>query len=118
MVMACCGDLPTLETLAAVDLLRQYLPELRVRVINVVDLMPLWQRMDDARLHARRYTREHGEDAPDISGWTWPYDREGHRIGPAPVPAATTGERGGTGARAPAGRARWQPRDDRGPAGH
>jgi xylulose-5-phosphate/fructose-6-phosphate phosphoketolase len=41
IVMACCGDIPTLETLAAVDLLRQHLPDVRVRVINVVDLMVL-----------------------------------------------------------------------------
>jgi xylulose-5-phosphate/fructose-6-phosphate phosphoketolase len=39
--MACCGDVPTLETLAAVDLLRLHVPELKVRVINVVDLMSL-----------------------------------------------------------------------------
>ena len=41
VVMACCGDVPTLETLAAVDLLRRHAPELKVRVINVVDLMTL-----------------------------------------------------------------------------
>ncbi len=41
VVMACAGDVPTLETLAAVSLLRQHVPELRVRVINVVDLMRL-----------------------------------------------------------------------------
>lgn len=41
VVMACAGDVPTLETLAAVDLLRGYLPELRIRVVNVVDLMAL-----------------------------------------------------------------------------
>ncbi len=41
VVMACCGDVPTLETLAAVHLLRAELPELKVRVINVVDLMRL-----------------------------------------------------------------------------
>jgi len=41
VVMACSGDVPTLETLAAVDLIRQHLPELKVRVINVVDLMRL-----------------------------------------------------------------------------
>jgi len=41
VVMACCGDIPTLETLAAVALLRQNLPELKVRVVNVVDLMRL-----------------------------------------------------------------------------
>jgi hypothetical protein len=41
VVMACCGDVPTLETLAAVDLIRNHLPELKVRVINVVNLMKL-----------------------------------------------------------------------------
>ncbi len=41
VVMACCGDVPALETLAAVDLLRQHLPDLRIRVVNVVDLMTL-----------------------------------------------------------------------------
>jgi xylulose-5-phosphate/fructose-6-phosphate phosphoketolase len=41
VVMACAGDVPTLETLAAVDLLRTHLPDLRVRVVNVVDLMTL-----------------------------------------------------------------------------
>ncbi|NJN68999.1 MAG: phosphoketolase family protein [Nitrospira sp.] len=41
VVMACCGDVPTMETLAAVSLMRTYLPDVRVRVINVVDLMKL-----------------------------------------------------------------------------
>ena len=41
VVMACCGDTPTMETLAAVTILRKYLPELHIRVINVVDLMKL-----------------------------------------------------------------------------
>jgi xylulose-5-phosphate/fructose-6-phosphate phosphoketolase len=40
-VMACAGDVPTLETLAAVDLLRQHFPDIRLRVVNVVDLMTL-----------------------------------------------------------------------------
>jgi xylulose-5-phosphate/fructose-6-phosphate phosphoketolase len=168
VVLACCGDIPTLETLAAVDLLRQHLPSLKVRVVNVVDLMRLqpetehphgmsdaeydalfttdrpvlfayhgypWlihrltyrrhghhylhvrgykeegttttpfdmvmlndldrfhlvidvidrvpglasraghlrQLMTDRRLVCRAYTREHGEDAPEITGWSWPY---------------------------------------------
>lgn len=168
VVLACCGDIPTLETLAAVDLIHQHLPELKVRVINVVDLMRLqpetehphglpdrefdtlftrdrpivfafhgypWlihrlsyrrtnhsnlhvrgykeegtvttpfdmamlndldryhlvmdvidrvpdlgsrfahirQRMVDKRLTARVYTREHGEDIPEVTDWTWPY---------------------------------------------
>jgi xylulose-5-phosphate/fructose-6-phosphate phosphoketolase len=167
VVMACSGDIPTLETLAAVDVLRRELPDLRVRVVNVVDLMRLqpetehphglsdsnfdtlftrdkpvvfayhgypWlihrltyrrtnhenihvrgykeegttttpfdmvmlndldrfhlvidvidrvpslgahaaalrQRMIDERLRCRAYTREQGEDPPEISGWTWP----------------------------------------------
>jgi xylulose-5-phosphate/fructose-6-phosphate phosphoketolase len=41
VVMACCGDVPTLETLAAVDLMRRHFPELKIRVVNVVDLMTL-----------------------------------------------------------------------------
>jgi xylulose-5-phosphate/fructose-6-phosphate phosphoketolase len=41
VVMACAGDVPTMETLAAVDLLRKHLPHLKIRVINVVDLMVL-----------------------------------------------------------------------------
>lgn len=41
VVMACCGDVPTMETLAAVALLQEHLPDLRVRVVNVVDLMKL-----------------------------------------------------------------------------
>jgi xylulose-5-phosphate/fructose-6-phosphate phosphoketolase len=41
VVMACCGDVPTLETLAAVDWLRQNLPDLKIRVVNIVDLMTL-----------------------------------------------------------------------------
>lgn len=41
VVMACAGDVPTLETLAATELLRQHMPELKIRVINVVDLMTL-----------------------------------------------------------------------------
>jgi xylulose-5-phosphate/fructose-6-phosphate phosphoketolase len=168
VVLACAGDIPTLETLAAADLLRRDFPDLRVRVINVVDLMRLQpdtehphglpdaefdalfttdrpvifafhgypylihrltyrrhghhnihvrgykeegttttpfdmvmlndldrfhlvmdvidrvpglgsrsaglrQRMVDARLRARAYTRAHGEDDPKISGWTWPH---------------------------------------------
>jgi xylulose-5-phosphate/fructose-6-phosphate phosphoketolase len=167
VVLACAGDIPTLETLAAADLLRQHLPELKVRLINVVDIMRLQpeiehphgmsdrdfdalftadkpvifayhgypmlihrltyrrtnhhnihvrgykeegttttpfdmvmlndldrfhlvmdvidrvpglgsraatlrQEMADARLAARAYTREHGEDDPAIAEWVWP----------------------------------------------
>src|SRR6185369_14641062 len=41
VVMGCCGDVPTLETLAAVDILRREIPDLKVPVVNVVDLMRL-----------------------------------------------------------------------------
>jgi len=41
VVMACCGDVPTLETLAAVSIMREHLPQLKIRVVNVVDLMRL-----------------------------------------------------------------------------
>jgi xylulose-5-phosphate/fructose-6-phosphate phosphoketolase len=168
VVLGCCGDIPTLETLAAAALLREHVPELSVRVINVVDLMRLqpdtehphglsdhefdalftpnrpivfayhgypWlihrltyrrtnhenlhvrgykeegttttpfdmvmlndldrfhlvmdvidrvpglaetagrlrQEMSDRRIRARAYTREHGEDDPEIRDWVWPY---------------------------------------------
>jgi xylulose-5-phosphate/fructose-6-phosphate phosphoketolase len=168
VVLACAGDIPTLETLAAASILRERLPDLRVRVVNVVDLMRLeqdtehphglsdrdfdtlftadrpvvfayhgypWlihrltyrrtnhanmhvrgykeegttttpfdmvmlndldrfhlvmdvidrvpglgsraaglrQEMADTRLRARAYTREHGEDVPEIRDWTWPH---------------------------------------------
>lgn len=49
VVMACAGDVPTIETIAAVDLLRRHLPELRIRVVNVVDLMTL--QPDDIHPH-------------------------------------------------------------------
>ena len=58
VVMACAGDVPTLECMAAVDLLRLHVPELRVRVINVVDLMTLQPKtrhphgLDDAAFDA------------------------------------------------------------------
>ena len=58
IVMACAGDVPTLETLAAVSLLRQHLPELRVRVVNVVDLM----RLEPASEHP------HGLPDPSFDG--------------------------------------------------
>jgi xylulose-5-phosphate/fructose-6-phosphate phosphoketolase len=46
VVMACAGDVPTLETLAAVSILRQHLPDLKIRVVNVVDLMRLQPRSE------------------------------------------------------------------------
>lgn len=55
VVMACAGDIPTLETLAAVSILREHLPELKIRVINVVDLM----RLQDETEHP------HGMSGPE-----------------------------------------------------
>ena len=173
VVLACAGDVPTLEALAAAELLRRHLPDLRVRFINVVDLMrlepqsehphglsdldfdalfttdkpvlfafhgypslihrltyrrtnhhnihvrgykeegttttpfdmvmlndldrfhlvmdvidrvpslgssaaTLRQAMVDERLLARTYTREHGEDRPEITSWTWPGSSDDH----------------------------------------
>lgn len=173
VVMACAGDVPTLETLAAVSILREELPDLAIRTVNVVDLMRLmsetehphglsdrefdaiftpdrpvvfayhgypWlihrltykrnghqnlhvrgykengttttpfdmvmlndldryslvidvidrtpglgarsaglrQRMQDARIRARAYTREHGEDLPEVANWTWAGERSGN----------------------------------------
>lgn len=46
VVMACCGDIPTLETLAAVSILRREIPDIRIRVVNVVDLMTLEQQTE------------------------------------------------------------------------
>ncbi len=46
VVMACCGDVPTVETLAAVSILREHLPELKIRVVNVVDLMKLQPQIE------------------------------------------------------------------------
>jgi xylulose-5-phosphate/fructose-6-phosphate phosphoketolase len=56
VVMACCGDVPTVETLAAVDILRREWPDLKIRVINVVDLM----RLQPPREHP------HGLSDPDF----------------------------------------------------
>ena len=56
VVLACCGDTPTLEVLAAVSILREQLPQLKIRVVNVVDLMKLQSAsehphgLSDARL--------------------------------------------------------------------
>ena len=75
VVLACAGDVPTLETLAAADLLRQHLPELKVRVVNVVDLMRL---QPDSRAPARparpRVRRHLHPDRPVIfayHGYPW-----------------------------------------------
>ncbi|MFL5778403.1 MAG: phosphoketolase [Chloroflexota bacterium] len=75
VVMACAGDIPTLETLAAVDLIRANLPDLRVRVINVVDLMRLQDETEHPHgLPAREFDALFTTNRPVIfayHGYPW-----------------------------------------------
>ncbi|HEX7689155.1 MAG TPA: phosphoketolase family protein [Burkholderiaceae bacterium] len=67
VVFACCGDVPTLETLAAVQLLREHLPEVRVRVVNVVDLCRLMPRADHPHgLEDRQFDELFTTDRPVV----------------------------------------------------
>lgn len=88
VVMACAGDVPTLETLAAVDLLRQHVPELKVRVINVVDLMTLQPKEEHPHgLSDKEFDTLFTTDKPIIfayHGYPWlihrlTYRRTNHR---------------------------------------
>jgi xylulose-5-phosphate/fructose-6-phosphate phosphoketolase len=87
VVLGCAGDVPTMETLAAVDLLRTHLPDVRVRVVNVVDLM----RLQDEREHPhglpdKQFDAIFTTDRPIVfayHGYPWlihrlTYRREGH----------------------------------------
>jgi xylulose-5-phosphate/fructose-6-phosphate phosphoketolase len=87
VVLACAGDVPTLEVLAATDILREHLPELRVRVVNVVDLMRLQpvsehpHGMSDAEFNALFTSNRHVIFA--YHGYPWlihrlTYSRAGH----------------------------------------
>jgi xylulose-5-phosphate/fructose-6-phosphate phosphoketolase len=87
VVMACAGDRPTLETLAAVDLLRQYFPDLKVRVINVVDLMRLQPQSEHPHgLPDKEFDSLFTTDKPIVfafHGYPWlvhrlTYRRNGH----------------------------------------
>jgi xylulose-5-phosphate/fructose-6-phosphate phosphoketolase len=75
VVLACCGDVPTLETLAAVTLLRERLPQLRVRVINVVNLMRLHDPIEHPHgLPHREYDALFPPETPTIfafHGYPW-----------------------------------------------
>lgn len=67
VVMACAGDVPTLETLAAVSLLRTYIPEIRIRVVNVVDLMVLQPQSEHPHgLEDRAFDALFTQDKPVI----------------------------------------------------
>jgi xylulose-5-phosphate/fructose-6-phosphate phosphoketolase len=87
VVMACAGDVPTLETLAAVDLLRRHFPDIKIRVINVVDLMTLQPSTEHPHgLSDRDFDSMFGADTPIIfayHGYPWlihrlTYRRAGH----------------------------------------
>jgi len=70
VVMACCGDTPTLEILAAVSILRLHLPDLRIRVVNVVDLMKLQPKGEHPHgLSERDYDSLFTTDKPIIFGF-------------------------------------------------
>jgi xylulose-5-phosphate/fructose-6-phosphate phosphoketolase len=75
VVLACAGDVPTIETLAAVDLLRRHLPDLAVRVVNVVDLMRLQPESEHPRgLPDREFDRTFTTDRPIVfayHGYPW-----------------------------------------------
>jgi xylulose-5-phosphate/fructose-6-phosphate phosphoketolase len=75
VVMACCGDVPTLETLAAVDLLRKLVPDLKIRVVNVVDLMTLQPHTEHPHgLSDRDFDAIFTEDKPIVfafHGYPW-----------------------------------------------
>ncbi len=88
VVMACCGDVPTLETLAAVSILREQFPELRIRLVNVVDLMTLQPESEHPHgLSDRNFDTLFTHDKPIIfayHGYPWlihrlTYRRSNHR---------------------------------------
>ncbi len=83
VVMACCGDVPTLETLAAVELLHDFAPDLKIRVINVVDLMTLQPREEHPHgLSGREFDTLFTTDRPIIfayHGYPWLIHRLAYR---------------------------------------
>jgi xylulose-5-phosphate/fructose-6-phosphate phosphoketolase len=88
VVLACAGDVPTLETLAAVDLLRRHLPHLRVRVVNVVDLMRMQPEVEHPHgMSDREFDTVFTADKPIVfayHGYPWlihrlAYRRTNHR---------------------------------------
>ncbi len=86
VVMACAGDIPTLETMAAVSILREHLPELKVRVVNVVDLMRLQDETEHPHgLNSPDYDALFTRDKPIIfafHGYPWLIQRLTYRLAP------------------------------------
>src|SRR5579885_1311254 len=83
VVMACCGDIPTMETLAAVDWLRRNIPDLKIRVVNVVDLMTLQPSTEHPHgLQDKEYDSLFTKDKPIIfnfHGYPWLIHRLAYR---------------------------------------
>ncbi len=88
VVMACCGDVPTLETLAAIEILREKVPNLKIRLINVVDLMTLQPKEEHPHgLSGKEFDTLFTADKPIIfayHGYPWlihrlTYRRTNHR---------------------------------------
>ncbi|MBI5194103.1 MAG: phosphoketolase family protein [Nitrospirae bacterium] len=83
VVMGCAGDIPTLETLAAVDLMRKFVPDLKIRVINVVDLMTLQPREEHPHgLSDKEFDTLFTTDKPVIfayHGYPWLIHRLSYR---------------------------------------
>jgi xylulose-5-phosphate/fructose-6-phosphate phosphoketolase len=83
VVLACCGDVPTLETLAAAELLQQHLPDIRVRVVNVVDLMRIQPETEHPHgLPDREFDALFTTDKPVIfayHGYPWLIHRLAYR---------------------------------------
>src|SRR3989339_357363 len=93
VVMVSCGDVPTREILAAIMILREHIPEIKIRMVNIVDLMKLQpqsehphglsdadfdslftkdkQVMQDTLIEHKEYITKHGEDMPEILNWKW-----------------------------------------------
>ncbi|AZO25481.1 phosphoketolase family protein [Mesorhizobium sp. M1E.F.Ca.ET.045.02.1.1] len=83
VVMACAGDVPTLETLAAVQIMRDHIPELRIRVVNIVDLMTLQPKEHHSHgLSDREFDALFTRDKPVIfayHGYPWTIHRLTYR---------------------------------------
>jgi xylulose-5-phosphate/fructose-6-phosphate phosphoketolase len=93
VVMACAGDVPTLETLAAVTLLREYVPDIRIRVVNVVDLMVLQPQTDHPHgLEEREFDDLFTADRPVVFAYHG-YPTMIHRLTYKPRQGSTNSQR-------------------------